>query len=161
MVNARTVRESGCALRQATSDLKGSMRRARGGRTKLNVQEVEASRADLRKALATAALVKRRAVARGLEVTNLLQDISGAEKRLGEQSDPPSSLPSERDPAAMAASFTPLYGDSPLEDQSNRIEALASFSDDAVSWLHRDGGGSHSSSHESRLLDLEEQEVRL
>ena len=100
VVDGRTVRQSGRALRQAASELKGSMRRARGERTESNVQEVEASRADLREALAMAALVKRQAMAQGLEVTNLSLEIAEAEKRLDDS-------PSDGTPVVLAASLTP------------------------------------------------------
>ena len=161
-VDARTVRQTGRELRQASSEMKGAMRRARGDRSDANVQSLESARAALQEALETAALVRRRALAQGLDVANLLLDIAGAEKRLSEDLDPlppPPALPAPS--AAATAAFTPPFGDATPDDRGNRFEALPSLSDDAISYLLRDGGGSHGSSHESRMLDLEEQGVRL
>ena len=160
-VDARTVRQSGRTLRQISADLKGSLRRARAERSEVNVGEVEAIRADLREALDTAAMVKRKAVAQGLAVSNLLQDMATAEKRVDEQVDPSSGTPLAPSLSAAAPHFTPPFGEVLPEERGNRFEALPSLSDDVLSWYLRQGGGSQASSHESRLLDFEEQEVRL
>ena len=157
-VDSRTVRHAGRTLRQASSSLKGALRRARAAPSGEARQEVDVLREALEEQLATAVLLKRRAAAQGLVVTQLLVDIGEAERRVGEEVDRGSG---DGKRGAIPSNFTPLFSDRNDEMPGNRWEPLPPSEGAPEARASASSKSSSASSAESRRLDLEEQEARL
>ena len=157
-VDSRTVRTKGRSLRQASSALKGALRRARAAPSDEGRREVEERRRTLEDELAIAVLVRRQAAAQGLVVAKLLEDIEDAERRVIED------LESEGAGDKGAASgpvFTPLFSDKNDDLSGNRWEPLPPSEGARDERATASSRSSSASSAESRRLDLEEQAARL